>query len=330
MDAVLSVNYLPRVGRHLCNQQDASGKTYLSKACLKGDLEGVALLLPNSNINHCTHKGKSLLYMAAKSKSPAALKVVQILLDQGADANLCTNNKTVSGVLPLHKAAETCNEHAIEIIKALLEAGSNIRAVTGHQDSVLHYAEWGSEISNFLLAKDPGLIHLKNKEGFNACDWQMLHNDREEEKRRIDRQKGKKRYLDPEVNKVILEGRKNTIRNFLDNSLPGTINRRNILGRTILMMASWAGCEKIVDLAIARGAKIDCVDFHGETALHLAAKRDQGSLLTIVKKLIRAGADIHACANNGCTPLDFAPKDSAVYSYLRSLEANVSGEGSWT
>lgn len=72
---------------------------------------------------------------------------------------------------------------------------------------------------------------------------------------------------------------------------------------TCLIVASMQGHEKMVDLLITRGARVDHQSSDGATPLLCAAEHGRGN---IVKKLLEAGANPKLKHRNGMTALQLA------------------------
>ena len=86
-------------------------------------------------------------------------------------------------------------------------------------------------------------------------------------------------------------------------------------GTTALMLAAANGFEKVVELALRRGAAIDVQNNAGDTALIRAACYGHPAALL---RLLRAGADVTLRAH-GHTALQFA-KENGHTGCVRALE----------
>lgn len=72
---------------------------------------------------------------------------------------------------------------------------------------------------------------------------------------------------------------------------------------TPLHWASWAGNFGIVELLLARGARISATNIAEDTALHVAASHGH---VAVAIRLIQAGADVNSPNCYGNTPLHYA------------------------
>jgi len=87
--------------------------------------------------------------------------------------------------------------------------------------------------------------------------------------------------------------------------LDADVNAKNQLGWTPLFVAAHTSHEKVVQLLIIKGAKIDPkgVTPSGDTLLHATAR---GGIKNLVEQLIHKGADVNAKNKAGETPLFWA------------------------
>lgn len=82
-------------------------------------------------------------------------------------------------------------------------------------------------------------------------------------------------------------------------------NTQNNLGRTPLHYASMGSSLEAVDKLIECGAEINLQDISGNTPLHYSAM--YGGSISIIKSLLRQGANGDLRNKNGETYLDFIP-----------------------
>ncbi|XP_062514038.1 integrin-linked protein kinase-like [Corticium candelabrum] len=93
-------------------------------------------------------------------------------------------------------------------------------------------------------------------------------------------------------------------------------------GFTPLHWAVRQGHKTLVDMLLARGAKVNCVNMGGDTPVHLAAAHGH---MDIIRSLIKQRADLRFLNEHGNTPLHYACfwNYSEVAELLLSKGANV-------
>ena len=88
------------------------------------------------------------------------------------------------------------------------------------------------------------------------------------------------------------------------------VNTNTIVGYTPLMIAAMFGTPETIKFLLDNGADIDAtVSYSGEKALNLSVRANEDTLKANrenIRVLIKNGADINFCDNNGYTPLILA------------------------
>lgn len=92
-------------------------------------------------------------------------------------------------------------------------------------------------------------------------------------------------------------------------------------GITPLMLATELGYHRICELLIDAGADVNASDFLGNTALHMAAQ-GYGEQTSIIKTLLRRGADPKATNDDGLTPAMLA-KRMAKEEHFQLLDVQI-------
>ncbi|OKH47644.1 hypothetical protein NIES2101_23270 [Calothrix sp. HK-06] len=103
----------------------------------------VAELIANKDINKKNDAGETALHLAVKNND---LRLVEILINSGADVNATTNYKAT----PLHYAASFAKN---SIINLLASKGSNINAVDNNGKKPLDWAIEAKNNDNIELLK---------------------------------------------------------------------------------------------------------------------------------------------------------------------------------
>mmetsp|Transcript_26025 Transcript_26025/g.34136 ORF Transcript_26025/g.34136 Transcript_26025/m.34136 type:complete len:927 (+) Transcript_26025:99-2879(+) len=253
------------------HDQMYNGVTPLYKACEHGHFDIVKLLCEVGRVDPDLPKNDEVspLFTACQM---GHLNIVKYLAEQqGADINKPKND----GVTPLYMAAEYRN---LQIVEYLVKQGADLslKSVNGltalHAASIQHMPE-----TIKVLVKGGADVNVQDNGGFpplsNASEW----------------------------------GRETVVAELLKNGADPSLTGWN--GNTGLHIAAWKGYEGVVKKFLGstfkRGAGVDVnqPNNYGYTPLHLAAL---GKNAGIVQNLLAKGADVHAQACNGNTPLHCA------------------------
>ena len=129
---------------------DTDGRTALSWAAAKGDVDAVKVLLEfGANPNICSHRGQSPLQWAGQNPSERCAEIMQALLDHNVDVNLIDRwNRIV-----LINAAGDLNDP--ECLRILVDAGSHLNWRDCHRRTAVGVAAGGGKTENvsFLISR---------------------------------------------------------------------------------------------------------------------------------------------------------------------------------
>ena len=188
-------------------------------------------------------------------------RMVRSLLDHGADPE-AGQGKLAYGT-PLHAAAH--KGHA-DVVRLLLDRGARIDSLNNSNATPLHVAAGHGQCEILRLLLEAGAA-VNGSEGTRAPFLETIFNSQ------------------PEAARALLEAGANP-------------NYANAKGTTLLHWAADRGRAEILNLLLAHGADPTAGDKRGETPLHKAAQdacRDpEGRYLRIVNALLDAGADTNA------------------------------------
>ncbi len=98
------------------------------------------------------------------------------------------------------------------------------------------------------------------------------------------------------------------------------VNARNVRGVTPLMVASAMGFVEGVELLISYQARVDDPDATGETPLISAVHRKD---VTMMRLLLKAGADPDRADNSGRSARDYATLNGRGSNLLQEIETNA-------
>ncbi|XP_023313602.1 uncharacterized protein LOC111693358 [Trichogramma pretiosum] len=164
--------------RSIRNYRDNHGYTYLHGACMAGLSASVNLLVEAqpADVNIDTYPC-SPLHVAAQH---ARTKIVEILLDHGADPN---GRDRLDGSTPLHALARPCRcdcasglsycdyrEPVDEVVKLLVERGAYLEALDRHGDTPLQVAiaRLDASLAKNLLKRSASLDNLDQDRMFGG------------------------------------------------------------------------------------------------------------------------------------------------------------------
>lgn len=223
----------------------------------------VKLLLDNgANVNLCLEDSTSPLYIACSNGHD---NVVKLLLEYRANVNVCREN----GYSPLYIACKNKHESTVKI---LLENKADVNLYTAEKDNPI-FISIQKSLKNVvqLLLKNGAQINSRTNYGastlFKACERE---ND--------------------EIAKLLLE-------NGVD------VNICTYFGASALYLACQNEQESIVQLILENGADANLCLKDGTSPLHIASQNGHNR---IVKLLLNKSAMVNKCTINGTTPLHIA------------------------
>jgi len=240
-----------------------STKGRLVRAILKNDAAAVeSILKEKPGLATSDIGGTTALHHACGV--PGATKIVQSLLDKGADVNRIPDTGSTT---PLVWAVKPDNAATM---KLLLEHGARPNLMTKKGVTALHVAAWRGNVTAVRLliehGSDPN-IKSNSEEHFTPLHCAA-------------------RFENPDVAEALLES-------------GAKINELSEEG-TPLQVAIRHKRNRMLDLLLQRGAGIETPDALGSRPLHTAARFGN---IDAAKKLIAARADVNARGAHDVTPL---------------------------
>ena len=117
------------------DEKDADGRTALSWAATRGDLQSVSLLLQNGASPDMTSmRGQTPLHWASQNRSQDGPEILQALLDAGSNVNQIDYWKRTALIYA------SCNQDDPRGLKVLVDGGANLNSQDCHQRTPMGYA----------------------------------------------------------------------------------------------------------------------------------------------------------------------------------------------
>jgi ankyrin repeat protein len=256
---------------------DRDGRTPLMLAANDGCEAVVSLLLGKAaNINFRDEHGKTALYWCNDSPIGSNTNTIEILLRNGADANMADNFKQT----PLFVAAKRgCTKK----IKLLLEKGAMLDSMDNLGWTPLGYAAAGGKTNVMEVLLEKGArVDTKDIKG-----WTVLSHA------------ARKRKLQ-------------TMEALMGNGV--MVDTEDAEGRTPLSHAAEVGDPEMIKMLLKKGARVDSKDHGGNTPLLWACGAGESPLTAFripysvrsARMLLHWGAHLEATNYAGRTPLSFA------------------------
>ena len=333
------------------NLPDVNKETPLHFAASAGNTDCIELLLEQgANVRALDRANRTPLHAAAYYEGIS----VELLIQRGADVHLADK----MGWLPLHLAAARGQFHAAEV---LIHNGSDANAVDNKGRTVLHLAVRSGrrELIEFLIIHGSD-VNAKDNSGRTVLgvinEYSLLHGEWNVFEAYLENG-GNTHAVDSVTGRTTLHlaavSRSVTVLdNLLNEGLDleardkngdtplhraaarGTpemvqrlVDRRadlfavNKKGQTPFLVSLAAASKERSEILLKHGSNVEVIDKDGNTALHFAVL-----LPSLLKMIIKKGADVNAANVHGCTPLHraaFLTGSTGVIKLLLNEGANV-------
>lgn len=255
---------------------------------LRGDLAGIKRQIDQGqSVNARDAWDLTPMHLAASRDH----RTVGFLLKLGADPDLFDKKRET----PLHLAA---HHGKTEVIRVLAAAGARLDAPNdaGKRPVDLALAEKQQAAVDVLLE-------------LGAAPPQPVRTDPQAE---LVAEERAKLFLQSvgdlpiTLRDLVMIGDLHTLRRYLDTG--AKVDAQDDDGRTLLHWAS-KGNYPLVKFLIERNASVNLRDHHGDMPLHFAA---EAGTPEIIRRLVRAGADLQARGVGGAIPVDRARAAQAL------------------
>lgn len=249
---------------------DGSNKL-LMQAVENRDAVVAKSLLENhdASANATSDEGKPAVLVSYRKKD---VDMVKLLLEHGADINIFSEEGKPAVLV-------SCKENDFEMVKILLNHGADINAANKIGETILFEAAFLNDTKMAAHFASSGADVLATRSGETAFHWAAYHNS-------------------TDLADILLGA---------DGSR-STINARTERGETPLhWAAAYDGKLEILRWLLVNGAEVNAKMNDGETALHIAARRQDSDAMEL---LLDHGADIDAVNGAGETALFLVARDT--------------------
>ena len=272
----------------------ALSDNYFTRLCKCGSAEQVRRALADGANVHA--KGRFLGYSAvvyAARWNPDP-EVLRVLLDAGASVNTLWDD----GATVLMGAV--WNTTNVEVIKTLLAAGADIHARDQRGRPVLHYAAGNDKAEVFAFLRELGLKIEERDRDAMLCE---AANFGASETVRVLLDAGANANAERDGHSALFGAAGNTDAEVFQMlaAAGGTIDPADL--NEALCEAAESGAPETIRALLVAGAQVDARAKTGETALMLAAWRNQSP---VVQALLDAGADTRLTDPENDVALDYA------------------------
>ena len=260
------------------NTRDSKGATLLMHAAAFGSVEAVKLLLDSgADVNARNQLEATALLWAADQPEKARL-----LIEKGADVNA----RSKPGRTPLLVAANCpgCSE----TVKLLIAKGADVKTRDDHATSAVRLAAWAGDFTSMRALIEAGApADAADGDGGTALMGAAFN-------------------CDVPATKYLLSKGANVN---AENTFSGHVKFGDIALKklTPLIMAAPYCSAGVVQTLIDAGAQVNHSDIREMTPLMLAIASDRQDV-SIIRMLIKSGADVNARSMAGETALDWARK----------------------
>ena len=262
-------------------------------------------------------------------------------LQKGADIHAKVSidyikSSAYDGPLTIHVEEQTAIVIAVDkkfanIVKILLEHGASTSDKDDWGDSVLHKATWWNNLEMVKLLLQHGADANGNAgKGFLPLGKAIRNDNVEMVKVLLEHGADPNGYgyLDsPPLHEAAVHGGLAGVPSFFSSKHEKIMllllqfnadpNFKSKSGKTPLMAAANLGFSRGAKVLIQHGAKIEESDNSGNTALIIAAETEDG--LGVVKRLLKAEADVNAVNEDGNTALHAASKNEKGHGIVKAL-----------
>lgn len=308
-----SIDYLLSHGANV-NTQDTNGNTLLHKVSAEGNVESLKRLFKyGAKTGIANKKGETPLLLALKNGHQ---EVAKLLIKRGGNIDAVDSE----GDTPLHKAVKLSDQTSI---KSLLELGANLKLKGSSKEPIIFDAITysNSEVGKLLISNGASL-NTKNSNGDTPLTYAIKLN----KKGFISLLKKKGLKLNYAMKqafiyKAIKENDTHTLSSLLSNRI--SFDVRNSENESPFYYAVKTANIETVQFFLENGYNANKKFALGKTPLFLAIEENE----KVVELLLKKGAKVDVKENQGLTPFDYAIFNKKVEALKQiALKTNVKKE----
>ena len=301
------------------NAQDMTRATPLHYACHSGRPEVVQALLDHGAKANDQGTTRTPLHLLLENDNNPhnVLKIVELLLKFGADANIYDDNN----LAPLHLAVRRKRP---DVARKLLEHGANPNAEDGQSQIALHLLKFCDNdlpsdvdfvelLVNFganVNAQDENNatpLHLASSTPASLAAHKLLDHGANPNARDNQGQTPLQLLLKHANN---FHSSHRFVQRLLTNGVDVNIQDRNNVSALHWASKRWA--RQMAEVLLERGAQVNMKNDQDQTPLHLLLSSNMYRSLDYTHLLLKHGADANAQDMNNTTPLHLASQSGLV------------------
>ena len=273
-DCMTIVDYLLENGAEI-SSASGNNRLLLHKSAGMFNIDMVKYAIEHGClVNYCDDLGVNPVYHACQKEEHLSneqcdeilLPILEVLVAAGSEIN----TPAIDGTTPLHYCSHMLNANVCEF---LLKNGAHVNASDHLRRTPMHAAARNEYANVVGILKTYGAsINMQDKYGFTPLHYSAM-------------------YYNVATKALLDNGADVSIQCFVNKRYPLHVAQKDD--------------SDIIDILIAAGANVNCVDKYGATPLHYAAC---GVVPCNIETLLKHGADTKVVDQLGNTPLSIALK----------------------
>lgn len=287
------------------NAANDKGTSLLHTACINANTELAGLLADfGTDVSYTDNDGNTPLHVLVRQCKPEVYKIVDILLDKGADIN-AVNNELRTPFFESSLLTKNMQCSTLPVLKYLVSKGAIVDTQDKYQNTPLHYAVKDSDLVRVRFLLDNGSdCSIQNEDGESPYAIALKKNNRSMISM-IEKASVTIAMDGDDLDAAFMRACRNGQRGVAEMLVKsGNIDVTYVddYGRTPLHYIAGLGMTALAKFCIEHGVDVNYTDINNQTALHFAAASCQKEVFRL---LINSGADANIADNEGVLPIHF-------------------------